>query len=187
LFAVVKTGGKQYRVEEGRSLKVDRLAGEPGDAVELGDVLMIGEGAEVTVGAPMVSGARVLGTITEQGRAPKIVVFRYKSKTRQRKKTGHRQHFTMLRISDVLAPGQEPKPKEDRKPRALAEEPDAAPAVEAAVATEAPAAEEKPKRSRRKAAEPSATIAETAEASAEASNAAPAEEKPKRPRRKKTE
>ena len=66
---------------------------------------MIGEGDEVTVGAPIVAGARVLGTIAEQGRLPKIVVFRYKNKTRSRKKTGHRQHFTMVRISDVLAPG----------------------------------------------------------------------------------
>ena len=114
MFAVVKTGGKQYRVEEGRTLTIDRIAGEPGDSVELGEILMIGEGSDVTVGVPTVAGARVIGRISEQGRAPKVVVFRYKNKTRSRKKTGHRQPFTRLVISDVLAPGAEPKPKKER-------------------------------------------------------------------------
>lgn len=111
MYAVVRTGGKQYRVEEGRSVKVERLTGEPGDSVELGDVLLIGDGANITVGAPTVAGARVLGTIAEQGRAKKVVVFRYKAKTRQRKKTGHRQPFTRVMVSDILSAGQQPKPK----------------------------------------------------------------------------
>ena len=173
MYAVVRTGGKQYRVEEGRAVKVDRLPGDPGDTIELGDVLLMGEGESITIGAPTVSGARVLGTIAEQGRARKIIVFRYKSKTRSRKKTGHRQHFTRGIVDDILAAGQEPKPK----------------AQAAAPATETPA--EAPKKRGRKTAE---TEAETAPTEAEVSTAeveAPeavdetaAPEKPKRSRRK---
>lgn len=189
MFAVVKTGGKQYRVEEGRTLKIDRIAGEPGDSVELGDVLAIGEGADVRIGAPTVAGARVIGTIAEQGRAPKIVVFRYKNKTRSRKKTGHRQQFTRVVIHDVLLPGQEPKPREERRRPAEADssadvevvaaaEPAAAGSPEAApVAEDATAA---PKRGRRKA-------APAGEAASEKPADAPPEEKPKRSRRKSTE
>lgn len=182
MYAVVKTGGKQYRVEEGRAVKVERLAGDVGDVIELGDVLLMDDGGSVTVGAPTISGARVLGTIAEQGRSKKTIVFRYKAKTRYRKKTGHRQHFTMVVIDDILLPGQEPKPK-------------AAPApVEEASAAEAP----KGRRSRKAAEasapqaaeEPASEAAVTEEAVAEA-QAAPAEaseaeqaEKPKRSRRK---
>ena len=83
-------------------------------------MLLLGGGRRVTVGAPRSSGARVLGTIAEQGRAPKIVVFRYKAKTRSRKKTGHRQHFTQIVIDDILRPAQEPKPKEERRARPAA-------------------------------------------------------------------
>ncbi len=153
MYAVVRSGGKQYRVHEGGSLKVDRLPGEPGDAIELGDVLLMAEGDAITVGSPTVAGARVLGTIAEQGRAAKIVVFRYKAKTRSRKKTGHRQQFTRIVIDDILAAGQEPKPK------AVAE----APAVE----EEAPA----PKARRRGRAKATADP-EAAEATAAASAAA---------------
>ncbi len=111
MYAVVRTGGKQYRVEEGRAVTIERLAGEPGDSIELGDVLLLGDGDDVTVGAPVIQGARVLGTIAEQGRSKKIIVFRYKAKTRARKKNGHRQRFTRLVVDDILGPGQEPKPK----------------------------------------------------------------------------
>lgn len=172
MYAVVRTGGKQYRVEEGRALKIERLAGEVGDVVEVGDVLLMDDGSGVTVGAPTISGARVLGTIAEQGRSKKIIVFRYKAKTRYRKKTGHRQPFTKVLIEDILLPGEEPKPKTAQEPEpveaAEAEQPkgrrarkaaQATAAVEPDVAPEttAPAVEtptepaEKPKRSRRKA------------------------------------
>lgn len=171
MYAVVRTGGKQYRVEEGRAVKVDRLPGDPGDTIELGDVLLMGEGESVTIGAPTVSGARVLGTIAEQGRARKIIVFRYKSKTRSRKKTGHRQHFTRVIVDDILAAGQEPKPKTEA----------------AAPATGAPA--EAPKKRGRKAADAEAATAIDADASAEveapeAVDETAAPEKPKRSRRK---
>jgi large subunit ribosomal protein L21 len=180
LYAVVRTGGKQYRVQEGRSLTIDRLPGEPGETIELRDVLLLSDGENVTVGNPVVEGARVLGTIAEQGRAKKIIVFRYKAKTRSRKKTGHRQQFTRLTVEDILAPGQEPKPK------VIVEEP-----------TEEPV-EPAPKRRRRaKAAEPEAVAESDAAADetatvqgAEAATdgapveAAEPEAKPKRSRKK---
>ena len=111
MYAVVRTGGKQYRVEPGRAVTVERLAGEAGDAVELRDVLLMDNGDRVTVGTPTIEGARVLGTIAEQGRTKKVIVFRYKAKTRARKKNGHRQQFTKLLVEDILAPGQQPQPK----------------------------------------------------------------------------
>jgi large subunit ribosomal protein L21 len=125
VYALVRTGGKQYRVEEGKSLRVDQLLGEPGSTVELGEVLVMGDGDNLTVGTPLVEGARVLATVAEQGRARKVVVFRYKAKTRSRKKTGHRQHYTRLVVEDILAAGQEPKPKRampaaDEEPAAVA-------------------------------------------------------------------
>jgi large subunit ribosomal protein L21 len=150
VYAVIRTGGKQYRVQEGRAVSLGKLAGAPGDTVELGDVLLMADGDAVTVGAPTIEGARVLGTIAEQGREQKIVVFRYKAKTRSRKKTGHRQHFTRVVIDDILAPGQEPKPKKAAEPEPpAAEAPSkgrrrrrgAAKAAEEAEATAPPAAE----------------------------------------------
>jgi large subunit ribosomal protein L21 len=165
VFAVVRTGGKQYRVQEGRPVTIERLPGEAGQSIELTDVLLLADGDAITVGAPNVAGARVLGTIREQGRAKKILVFHYKNKTRARKKNGHRQQFTTLMVDDVLGPGQQPKPK--AAVAAPAEEAvEAAPkarrgraAVEPAATTEvAPAEEitpsetaEKPKRTRKKA------------------------------------
>lgn len=166
MYAVVKTGGKQYRVQEGRPVKVDRLVGDPGDSVELGEVLLLADGDDVTVGAPTVAGARVLGTIREQGRDRKVVVFRYKAKTRARKKTGHRQHFTRVMIDDILPAGASPKEKAERKAAvAPVEAPVDEPAViepavvEPAVVDDAPVAEAtveaapeaKPKRTRKKA------------------------------------
>ncbi len=120
LYAVVRTGGKQYRVEEGSAVKVERLPGEVGDVIELGDVLLMDAGDGLAIGAPTVSGARVMGTIAEQGRSKKIIVFRYKAKTRYRKKTGHRQHFTKVLVDDILMPGQEPKPKQAVEAEAVA-------------------------------------------------------------------
>jgi large subunit ribosomal protein L21 len=155
LYAVVRTGGKQYRVEEGRSLKVERLPGEPGEAIELSDVLLLDDAGSVTVGTPVIEGARVLGTIAEQGRARKILVFKYKSKTRSRKKNGHRQLFTRLVVNDILAPGAQPRPKAEKAAPAEAAAPEAEaapkPRRRASATTPAEAADEKPKRTRKKA------------------------------------
>ena len=109
MYAIVKTGGKQYRVEAGRTLEVERLAAGEGETVELGDVLMIADNGDVTIGTPIIDGARVMAHVEGHGRAPKIVVFKYKSKVRSRKKSGHRQGFTRLTVEEILRPGEEAK------------------------------------------------------------------------------
>ena len=109
-YAIIKTGGKQYRVSPGDVIDVERLPVEPGGKVDLTDVLLLSQGGTVTMGSPVVAGAKVVGDVQEQGRGPKIVVFRFKSKTRHGVKTGHRQPFTRLRVTDIVAEG-DPKPR----------------------------------------------------------------------------
>ena len=104
MYAVVQTGGKQYRVEEGQILGVEKLAGEPGAEVELERVLMIGDGTSVHVGAPVVEGARVVGEIVRQQRGPKIRVYKYKRRKGYSRTKGHRQSETLLRIRSISAP-----------------------------------------------------------------------------------
>jgi len=105
MFAVIRTGGKQYRVAQDDVIAVEKLAGEPGDAVELDQVLMIGEGAEVATGTPLVAGAAVSATVVEQTRAAKIIVFKKKRRQNYRRKKGHRQHQTVLRITEIRSAG----------------------------------------------------------------------------------
>jgi large subunit ribosomal protein L21 len=101
MFAVIRTGGKQYKVAKDDVISVEKLVGEPGATVELGDVLMIGEGAEVSTGAPLVAGASVSATLVEHRRADKIIVFKKKRRQNYRRKNGHRQHQTVLRITEI--------------------------------------------------------------------------------------
>ena len=110
MYAVVKTGGKQYRVSKDDILQVERLAGETGDVITLDDVLMIGEGADVTLGEPTIAGASVAAEILEQGRGPKIVIFKKRRRQNYRRKKGHRQHLTVLKVTDILTDGAKPKP-----------------------------------------------------------------------------
>jgi large subunit ribosomal protein L21 len=107
MYAIVETGGKQYRVQPGDTLAVERLTGEPGDTLDLNRVLLVaGNGSpEARVGAPAVDGAVVRAEVLEHIRGEKIIVFRYKSKVRYRRKTGHRQALTKLRITDILVDG----------------------------------------------------------------------------------
>ena len=109
---------------EGLTLNVDRLDAAEGGQVELNRVLMFGEGDDITVGKPLVEGARVLATVKENGRGDKIVVFKYKAKVRYRRKKGHRQPFTTLSIEKILRPGEEAPaaPKKARRPRKKATE-----------------------------------------------------------------
>ena len=100
-YAIVHTGGKQYRVSAGDVIRVETIPGDEGDLVELTDVRMLSAGGEVTVGAPSVEGAKVTARIVGAGRDRKITVFRYKPKTRYRRKNGHRQPFTDLRITSI--------------------------------------------------------------------------------------
>jgi large subunit ribosomal protein L21 len=108
IYAVVRTGGKQHRVEPNQLLDVERLPAAVGDTVELLDVLLVADGEEVTIGQPTVVGARVIAEVVEHGRDKKIVVFKYKPKTRYRRKIGHRQAYTRLAIRQILS-GREPE------------------------------------------------------------------------------
>lgn len=109
MFAVIKTGGKQYRVAPDDVLKIEKLAGEAGDMVEFNDVLMVGEGKSTTVGAPLVDGALVTAEVVEQGRARKIIAFKKRRRQNSRRKIGHRQHLTTVKISEILTGGAKPK------------------------------------------------------------------------------
>lgn len=102
MFAIIATGGKQYRVVPGMSLAVERLALEPGATIEFDRVLLLADDEDVRVGNPTVDGATVRAHVLEQGRARKITVFKYKAKSNYRRKTGHRQALTRLRITEIL-------------------------------------------------------------------------------------
>ncbi len=102
-YAIVHTGGKQYRVSTGDTIRVESIPGDIGDTVELTDVRMLSQEGQVTIGTPTVDGARVVTEISDSGKRKKIVVFKYKPKVRYRRKKGHRQHFTDLTVTDILA------------------------------------------------------------------------------------
>lgn len=102
MYAVIRSGGKQYTVRPGDTLDVEKLDGEAGASVELTDVLMVSDDGAITVGAPTVAGARVLAEIVEHGKGKKVVVFKYKPKIRYRKRTGHRQQFTRLAVREIV-------------------------------------------------------------------------------------
>lgn len=133
MFAVIKSGGKQYKVAANDVIVVESLKGEPGATVQLSEVLMIGEeGKAPSVGAPLLDKAAVFAEVVEQSRADKIVVFKKKRRKGYRRKTGHRQHQTVLRITDISASGKKSaaKPaatktetKAEAKPKAPAEAP----------------------------------------------------------------
>ena len=105
MFAVIRTGGKQYKVAKDDVIAVEKLAGEAGAAIELAEVLMIGEGAEVATGTPLLAGASVAATVVEQTRGPKIIVFKKKRRQNYRRKKGHRQQQTVLRIAEIRGSG----------------------------------------------------------------------------------
>jgi large subunit ribosomal protein L21 len=130
MFAVFKTGGKQYRVAAEDVLKVDKVKGEPGEIVEFGEVLVVG-GDSVTLGAPMVAGATVAAEVIEQGRGGKIIAFKKRRRKNSRRKIGHRQEFTLLRITEILTDGKKPS-KEVQPRKKSAPKPAAAPDAEAA-------------------------------------------------------
>lgn len=111
MFAVIKTGGKQYRVAANDVLTIGNLAGEVGDTIEFGEILALGEGESVEIGAPFVSGARVTAEVVKQGRAAKVIAFKKRRRQNSRRKRGHRQHETTVRITDILAAGAKPAKK----------------------------------------------------------------------------
>ena len=145
MFAVIKTGGKQYRVAADDLLKVERLAGEPGEIIVISDVLAVGEGDKVTIGMPFVEGASVAAEVVEQTRGPKVIAFKKRRRQNSRRKRGHRQLLTTVRISEILLDGAKPSKKAAAKPAAKAEEQPAAAKKEASAK---PAAEEAPKKAK---------------------------------------
>ena len=132
MFAVIKTGGKQYRVAADDLLKVERIEAETGQIVELTEVLMVGDGDKAEIGAPLVDGAMVTAEVVEQGRAKKVITFKKRRRQNSRRTKGHRQHLTTLRIAEILTGGAKPSKKAaaPKKAEAKAE----APKAEAAAA-----------------------------------------------------
>ena len=122
MYAVLMTGGKQYRVEAGSTLVVEKIGGEPGSSVTFERILLVGDGDAVTVGSPTVAGASVSATVLGEALGPKIVVFKFKQKVKYRRRTGHRQHLTRLRIDSISAHGKTVKaqPPEPAAPVAAA-------------------------------------------------------------------
>ncbi len=102
MYAVIKTGGKQYRVEANDKLEIERLEGEAGATLEFTEVLMVGSGASVKIGAPTVAGAKVTAELLEQNRGPKVIAFKKRRRKNSRRKKGHRQDLTTIRIKDII-------------------------------------------------------------------------------------
>lgn len=144
MFAVIKTGGKQYRVTADDILKLEKVDGAAGDIVQFNEILMVGEGDNVTVGAPLVDGASVAAEVVDQGRGRKVIAFKKRRRQNSRRKKGHRQFVTTVRISEILTGGAKPSKKAaakkpaTEKPAAKAEAPKKAPKEEAAPAAAAP-------------------------------------------------
>ena len=173
MFAVIKTGGKQYKVAPNDVLRVEKLAGEPGDLVEFGAVLAIGGEAGVTLGAPLVEGAMVAAEVVEQGRADKIIVFKKKRRKNHRRRNGHRQHETVLRVTEILTDGKKPS-KAASKAKVAKAEP--APEAEAAPAAKAAPKKAAAKKAAPKKAAPKKAVAKKAPAKKAAKKAAKKEE-----------
>lgn len=103
MYAIVATGGKQYRVKEGEKLRVEKLAGEVGDTIELGEVLLIGEGEDIKFGAPFLDGAKVTAKVASVGRADKVKIIKFRRRKHSRKQMGHRQSYTEIEITGITA------------------------------------------------------------------------------------
>ena len=142
MFAVFKTGGKQYRVAAEDVLKVAKLKGERGEIVEFGEVLVVG-GDSVTLGAPTVAGATVAAEVLDQARGPKIIAFKKRRRKNSRRKRGFREEFTLIRITEILTDGKKPSKTAPPRPKRVsapkpAEVSDAAAAAGGEEATEKP-------------------------------------------------
>ena len=125
MFAVIRTGGKQYRVAPNDIIKVEKIAGEPGDIVELAEVILLGGEGGPKTGSPTIAGALVAAEVIEQTRADKIVVFKKKRRKNYRRKKGHRQALTALRITEILTDGKKPSKAAPRPEKKAAPKPEA--------------------------------------------------------------
>jgi large subunit ribosomal protein L21 len=125
MFAVIKTGGKQYRVAADDKLKVEKIDGEPGQIIQFGEVLVVG-GDAVTLGTPTVAGASVAAAVIEQSRHSKVIAFKKRRRKNSRRKRGHRQEYTLVQITEILTGGAKPSkgapPKRERRPAKVAAE-----------------------------------------------------------------
>ena len=151
MFAVIRAGGKQYKVAANDVLFLEKLAGDSGDEVEFKEILALGEGASTTFGAPLVSGALVTATVLEQKQGDKVIVFKKRRRQNSRRKNGHRQLLTVVRIDGIY--------KDAAEKPARAARPAPAPKAAEAPAAEAPAAAKKPAAKAKAAAKPKAKAA----------------------------
>ncbi len=119
MFAVIRTGGKQYKVAAEDVIRIDKVAGAAGDLVEFGEVLMVG-GSTPAIGTPAVNGATVAGELLEQGRLPTVIAFKKRRRKNSRRKRGIRQEYSLVRITEILTDGKRPSPivRAERKPKA---------------------------------------------------------------------
>jgi len=157
MYAVVSSGGKQYRVEPGSTLTMERLATDDGTSITFDRVLLVGDGEDVTVGTPTVSGASVSGTVLGEVLGPKIIIFKFKQKAKYRRRTGHRQHLVSVRIDGITANGKTASAPEATTPAKRVRARPAKPAS-ATSASRKPA----PKRASAKSADPKASPAKKA-------------------------
>ena len=134
MFAVIRTGGKQYRVAAEDVIKVDKLRGDPGEIVQFGEVLVVG-GDSITLGQPTIAGASVAAEVLEQGRGPKIIAFKKRRRKNSRRRRGHRQEFTLVRVTEILTDGA--KPSQTARPKREPKKPVAAAPAEAGEPAEA--------------------------------------------------
>ena len=146
MFAVIRAGGKQYRVAPEDVIRIDRVSGEPGQIVEFGEVLVLG-GDSPQLGMPTIAGATVAGEVLQHTRGDKVIAFKKRRRKNSRRKRGYRHEFSVIRITEILTDGAKPskeakpRPKREAKPKAEAE---AAPAAEAKPATKTKASTKKP-------------------------------------------
>ena len=182
MYAVIKTGGKQYRVAKDEIVAVEKLAGAAGASLDLSEVLMLGDDKGTTIGSPLVEGASVSAEVVEQTRGDKIIVFKKKRRKNYRRKKGHQQDLTVLRITDINAPGakraaksstSKTAKKEDAAPKDAAEETKAPDAAIEAAATETPAPKAEAKPRKKAAPKTKAAAAKTKTSSAGKSAAKP--------------
>jgi large subunit ribosomal protein L21 len=103
MYAVIRTGGKQYRVKPGDTIDVEKLPHEVGDEIEFNEVLLVANGSGAQIGQPLVKGAKVKATVTRQAKGRKVIIFKFRSSNRYRRKRGHRQYYTRLRIDEIVS------------------------------------------------------------------------------------
>jgi large subunit ribosomal protein L21 len=159
MFAVLTTGGKQYRVEAGSELTIERVAADAGASITFDRVLLVSDGDSVTVGTPTVAGATVTGTVLGETLGPKLIVFKFKQKVKYRRRTGHRQHLTRVRIDEINPSATKPKAKAEPAEAVADDKPKR---TRRAAASPDEAKADKPKRTRKPAA-PKAKPAEAEE------------------------